>query len=193
MKIHKTPLFSKLFYATREQADELLYLLNCILFIKRKIRNHNRFPKVILLIGVPGSGKSTYAKQRFTPPTHAILSTDSIREELFGNESVQGDWREIESLLRQRVAIFLTKNVTPVIDATHAQKKHRLHAIKWIQRLGAEVHGVHVATPLSVCKERNQNRPRKVPEAVINSMHAALKKNPPTRDEGFQSLEIIQP
>jgi predicted kinase len=193
VKPQKTPIAPKLFHITREQTREFFYILKCLLFIKRHIRKHNKFPKVILLIGVPGSGKSTYAKQRFTTPNHIILSTDSIREELFGDENVQGDWRKIESLLRKRVVDFLVKGTTPVIDATHAQQKHRMHAITWIRHLGAEVHGVHVSTPLAVCQERNQNRSRKVPEAVINSMHAALQKNPPNLAEGFHSIEIIHP
>jgi predicted kinase len=189
---HKSAISSpKVIHLTLEKMREFIYTLKCFLFTKRQIRKHNKFPKVVLLIGVPGSGKSTHAKQRFQPPTHSILSTDTIREELFGDESVQGDWHRIESLLRERVASFLAKGTIPVIDATHAQQKHRAHAIKWIRKLGAEVHAVYVATPLAICKERNQRRPRKVPEAVITSMYAALQKNPPAQSEGFQSIEVV--
>ena len=46
--------------------------------------------KLTLLIGIPGSGKTTYANKN-KKENEIILSSDTIRQELFGNESSQQD------------------------------------------------------------------------------------------------------
>ena len=52
------------------------------------------------LIGLPGSGKSTFARQWVEyDPNCIIISTDTIRAELFGDETIQGDWNLIEQVV----------------------------------------------------------------------------------------------
>ena len=70
--------------------------------------------KLILLIGLPGSGKSTLAKQLLREcPQIELISTDTIRGQLFGSEAIQGPWpliwREMERQLQQ--AIIADKRV----------------------------------------------------------------------------------
>ncbi len=165
----------------------------CAYIMQKFVSSITTFPKTILLIGIPGSGKSTFAKQRYTADDFDIHSTDSIRGELFGDENTQGDWQKIEGVLKLRVAASLEKQKTPIIDATHAQKEHRTKAIAWLNRLGAEVHGLYVATPVEVCHSRNNSRTRVVPEYVINGMHDALAKNPPSKEDGFEAIEMVTP
>lgn len=150
-----------------------------------------KFPKVVLLVGIPGSGKSTYAKSRFANEAHRVHSTDAIREELFGDENIQGEWKKIEGVLKVRVAESVKNGVIAIVDATHASKEHRVNAIEWINRLGAEVHAFYVNTPLEVCKERNKKRQRVVPDYVLEGMHAALAKNPPSIEDGFERIETV--
>ena len=56
-----------------------------------------------MLIGPPSSGKSTLAKYLSTKIDAHIISTDSIRKELYGDESFQGDWDNIESIMQERI------------------------------------------------------------------------------------------
>ena len=62
-----------------------------------------------LLIGPPGSGKTTLASQLApllqgeTGEPALVLSTDAIRAELFGDAAAQGPWDEIRTLLLQRL------------------------------------------------------------------------------------------
>ena len=52
----------------------------------------NEVPKLEILIGLPGSGKSTYCKEKRELNSNSVyLSSDKIREELYGNESIQGN------------------------------------------------------------------------------------------------------
>ena len=74
----------------------------------------NGVPKLEILIGLPGSGKSTYAKKEHKSNSNSVyLSSDKIREELYGNESVQGSPAEVFTLMQSRAieALKIGRNV----------------------------------------------------------------------------------
>lgn len=97
-------------------------------------------PKLEILIGLPGSGKSTYAKEEHESDSNSVyLSSDKIREELYGNESVQGNPAEVFTLMQSR-AIEALKNGRDVFyDATNLTRKDRA--------------GILVTTPRYVYKQ----------------------------------------
>ena len=55
------------------------------------------------LVGIPGSGKSTVAQQLADLTQGLIISTDRIREQLYGDEIIQGNWLEIERKVLQEM------------------------------------------------------------------------------------------
>ena len=60
-------------------------------------------PSLILLVGIPGSGKTTYAEKYLEVFNNTIhLSSDKIRAELWGSETTQGDNNEVFSLMQSR-------------------------------------------------------------------------------------------
>ena len=68
--------------------------------------------KIIMLIGVPASGKSTAAENISRRENNAvILSTDKIRAALYGKESIQGVWAEIEAVLYKDIKNAIKKNI----------------------------------------------------------------------------------
>ena len=85
-----------------------------------------------LLIGPPGSAKTTLARD-LAPllvgengKAALVLSTDSIRAELFGDAGVQGPWDEIRTLMLQRLKEAVAAGIPVILDATHARRPWRL-------------------------------------------------------------------
>jgi predicted kinase len=147
-------------------------------------------PQLLLLIGLPGSGKSTLAKHLLVdcPKIH-IISTDTIRGQLFGSEAVQGPWlvlwREVLRQFRETVAA----NNVAIYDATNAQRRQRREVIASAREIGfTHITGIWVDTPVWLCLARNKKRQRQVPEEVIFRMHRQLRDAPPSLEEGLDDL-----
>lgn len=149
-----------------------------------------------LLIGPPASGKTTLAGVLAELSGAVVLSTDLVRQELFGDAAVQGPWRDIEALLHQRIRASVAAGVPVIVDATHARRPWRL-AITQALSLPAAVEwiGWWLYTPLGTCLQWNQTRKRLVPEPVIREMAAALADPVfgPSRAEGFAAVVAVVP
>ena len=149
-----------------------------------------------LLIGPPASGKTTLAMALAEITGAVVLSTDQLRDQLFGDAAVQGPWVEIEALLHQRIQASVAEGIPVIVDATHARRPWRL-AITQALKLPAPVEwiGWWLYTPLATCLEWNQTRQRLVPEPVIREMAAALADQNfgPQRSEGFAAVVAVVP
>jgi predicted kinase len=149
-----------------------------------------------LLIGPPASGKTTLAGVLAELTGAQLLSTDRLRQELFGDARVQGPWGDIEALLHQRIRELVAAGVPVIVDATHARRPWRL-AITQALALPVPVEwiGWWLYTSLSTCLQWNQNRTRLVPGPVIREMAAALADPVfgPSRGEGFAAVIAVVP
>jgi predicted kinase len=139
--------------------------------------------RLALLIGLPGSGKSTYLERLGVTG----LSSDAIRKLLADDETVQTIhpqvFETLRYLLRQRM--MLQREVT-YIDATNLTPAERHPYIAIGRAYGCEIEAVFFDVPLNVCLERNRKRPRAVPEEALRMMSAKLRI--PTADEGFHRI-----
>ena len=148
-----------------------------------------RQPKgaVVLSIGLPGSGKSSWFKRRGVTP----LSSDLLRRLLFDDTTEQRYqdlvFGTLRSLLRARLVARMPFNY---VDATNLSPRERHGWIKMAREFGYDVHAVFFDVPLEVCMERNQRRERVVPEDVMQRMSAKLR--PPTFDEGFAKIIVVR-
>lgn len=152
-------------------------------------------PCLILLIGLPGSGKSFLAAQiQQNHPDRPIVSTDAIRAELFGNAAEQGAWSLIQQAIQQQlqqaaIAIRAGRSSAAIYDATNVRRCYRRDAIATARSAGFQrIVGIWLDTPLPLCLQRNQQRDRQVPEAVIRQMHRQLRSAPPQLNDGFDRL-----
>jgi predicted kinase len=142
---------------------------------------------VVLAIGLPGSGKTTWFRRRGVTP----LSSDLLRNILFDDveeQRYQGlVFSTLRSLLRARLIAKMPWNY---VDATNLSIHERRQWIKMAKSFGYEVQGVFFDVPLDVCLERNRSRDRMVSEEVMRRMAEKLK--PPVFEEGFAKITVVR-
>jgi predicted kinase len=142
---------------------------------------------VVLAIGLPGSGKTTWFRRRGVTP----LSSDLLRNILFDDveeQRYQGlVFSTLRSLLRARLIAKMPWNY---VDATNLSAHERRQWIKMAKSFGYETQAVFFDVPLEVCLERNRSRDRMVSEDVMRKMAEKLK--PPVFEEGFSKITVVR-
>ncbi len=142
---------------------------------------------VVLAIGLPGSGKSSWFKRHNVVP----LSSDMVRSLLFDDVREQRFQDLVFSNLRSMLkARLIAKRPMNYVDATNLTPQERQHWIKLAKDYNYEVHAVFFDVPLEVCIERHQRRDRVIPEDVMRRMAAKLKA--PAFDEGFAKITVVR-
>ena len=142
---------------------------------------------VILAIGLPGSGKSSWFKRHNITP----LSSDLLRALLFDDPTEQRFqdlvFSNLRSMLRARL---IARRPLNYVDATNLTSHDRHGWIKLAKDHGYDVQAVFFDVPLEVCLERNRKRERVVGEDVMQRMASKLK--PPTFEEGFSKITVVR-
>lgn len=146
-------------------------------------------PILALMVGVSGSGKSTYANGLKTSINATIVEPDAIRLELTGNASDQSQNDKVFSLAFKRSSDLLAQGKNVVVDATSVDKWSRSKWIDLGKKNNAEIRAYVIKTPLELAKKRNLGRDRVVPDNVIDKQNSRLQM--PTQDEGFDKIVIV--
>ena len=135
--------------------------------------------KLYIMVGCPGSGKSTYAKKNL--PDALYVSRDKIRFNLVKeNEEYFSKETEVFNTFITKINEGLRQSLDVVADATHLNRVSRfklLNSLK-IDKEKTEVIAIVMFTPLSICIERNENRKGTrsyVPKDVIEKMYHSFK------------------
>lgn len=141
-----------------------------------------------MLVGLPGSGKSTWAAQQDA----GVLSSDAVRVLLTGS----ADNQHVNPLVFETLRFLLTMRVragapATIIDATSLTAAERRAWVRFAASLGCTAEAVFFDTPARICKARNQARSRVVPDDVMTRFAARL--TPPSLKEGFTQVTVIQP
>lgn len=150
-----------------------------------------RRPVLRIMIGIPGSGKTTFCKEHVAVNPEAVhISSDKIREELWGDAAVQGDNHQVFALMHQRVLEALNNGHDVLYDATNVTRKDRASIIS-ICPAFAKVEAHIVWAPIEECIKRDAVRERSVGKAVIDKF---LKRfQAPFWDEKFTDIHIHLP
>lgn len=136
------------------------------------------------MVGLPGAGKSTFAQMR---KECVVVSSDAIREEMYGDANIQGDGKKVFAELHRRVRKALAYGKDVIYDATNIERKTRKNIIN---NFDAQHVCVYISTDVEECKRRNAQRERVVPTEVIERM--ASKLVVPTAEEGFTKVIEIK-
>lgn len=143
-------------------------------------------PTFLMLVGLPGSGKSTYA-QRYSH-MYSIHSSDALRYELFGDENDQEHNNVVFDTLHKRIKKDLNDGKSVIYDATNTSWKRRKAFLDSIKNIDCYKDAVVIATPYEVCLEQNEDRERKVPEDVVERMYRNF--DIPFYNEGWDAVVI---
>lgn len=152
-------------------------------------------PTLHILCGIPGAGKTHYAEKYMFDHYYfrervVHLSSDTIRAELYGDETIQGDPSEVFSLMQKRTIEALNNGQDVFYDATNITRKDRACIISRCPSfVKIKVHVVWA--PIETCIERDAARKRTVGKTVIDKM---LKRfQAPYFDEGIDEIYISYP
>ena len=145
---------------------------------------------LIVLKGLPASGKSTYAEILEESGTFERVCLDTIREELYGDESIQGDGKKVFEIAQTRMHLIGLRGGNCVYDATNLKRDRRKKLVEDMRNYFDVLIIKEFTTPLYLCKERNLQRKRQVPNEIIERM--LLNSEEPTMDEGWDYIEEIE-
>lgn len=147
-----------------------------------------------MMVGLPGSGKSTKAEQIKNEFCAQVFSSDALRKEKFGDEKIQKDAAGIFKELLNRCAASLDSGYTTVLDATNLSYKKRMEFLRELDKkvsLAFSKICVLMATPYEICYERNSSRERVVPDEAMKRMYCSFYT--PAYFEGWDDIQIIYP
>lgn len=142
-----------------------------------------------VMVGIPGSGKSTYAKQ-LEKQGAVRVSLDEIREKLEAETGSKSEPKVFsEGLKQMKEALSQGKDV--VCDSTNVYPKKREAYFKIAEQYGAKINAIFINTDKKECLERNSKREgkAKVPAVAIHT--SAKKLIPPTVEEGFNQVIVL--
>lgn len=144
-------------------------------------------PKLTILVGLPGSGKSTYAAQQCVlNPDAIICSSDDVRKQLYGDSSEQGNPVDVFEELHNRVYDALHCGKDVFYDATNVTRKERKNVIQRFRKYAEEINVAIIWAPLEECIRRDAARDGRVGKVVIDKF--LRRWQTPFYDEGFDYM-----
>lgn len=141
------------------------------------------------LVGLPGSGKTTWAKNVKNDVNATHLSSDDLRIELYGEIDNQERNGDLFQIMSKRARELLKQGSNVIYDATNISSKRRTTFLKELKNIDCKKICVYFATNISSCYNNDLQRERQVGFNVIDRMYRCLQI--PMYHEGWDDIRII--
>jgi protein phosphatase len=141
---------------------------------------------MVVLVGIAGSGKSTFAARHFSPTQ--VLSSDALRALISDSPSTQGATDDAFELLHQILAMRLRRGRLTVVDATNVEAWAREQLLAVARRHRRPCVAIVLDMPVEVALARNAVRPSPRPPASALKRQARWLQDsiPALGHEGFE-------
>jgi len=146
---------------------------------------------LVVLVGVSGSGKSTFARNHFKPTE--VVSSDFCRGLVADDENDQSATPDAFDVLHYIVGTRLRRGLLTVVDATNVQQQARASLVKLAKSHDVLVDAIVIDVPEAVAVERNRQRPdRDFGDHVVSRQHRDLKRSlRRLNKEGFRRVHVL--
>lgn len=150
----------------------------------------NEKPILTMLVGLPGAGKSTYAKLlSIEDDMGEIFSSDKIRKEINGDESSQENNDKVFSILHSRIKKNLIDGKNAIYDATNIHSTYRKHFLDSLKGIDCVKRCEIILTSYYECCRACMERERQVPRDIVRNMY--MHWNTPYYFEGWDEILLV--
>ena len=146
--------------------------------------------RAFILIGIPGSGKSTFAQGIINSSRGRarLVSLDNCRKIVNGDSSDQSNFPEVLEHFCMRLESLMGVNFDIVVDNTNTRVKDRKNLCSILKDKGYEVHAIWLDCSVEQAMSNQSRRERFVPQEVVERMFHRLQQNKPNLEEGYDYL-----
>ena len=151
--------------------------------------------KLIVLSGVPGSGKSYFsAALKKVKKAHVyIVSSDALRDTILGNQQVLSADRMMWKMYYKLAYVYsIDPDGIVILDATHTTSFYRIEATKMLKPLFKEIDLVSFNLPHDVIMYQNLNRDFPVPSDVLATLIQKFEAPDEKDKEYFDKIYVIE-
>ncbi len=147
---------------------------------------------LVVLVGVSGSGKSTFARTHFKPTE--VISSDFCRGLVADDENDQSATSDAFDVLHYIVGTRLRRGLLTVVDATSVQQSARAALVRLAREHDVLVDAIVLDVPEAIAVERNRTRPdRDFGRHVVARQHRDLQRSlKRLTKEGFRRVHVLR-
>jgi len=148
--------------------------------------------KLILFVGLPGSGKTTFYESHRShfPEKHIYLSLDRFRKLITGQDYVRNFEPFVKSWIDPTRLYLLDQGVDVVFDATNVSRHLRMSWIQLAKEFKYEVECYYFNVSWQTLLERDEHRAKSVGSEVLRRMSENFEE--PTLFEGFDAIHEVK-
>jgi len=149
--------------------------------------------RAIVTVGIPGCGKSTYAR-KYLAEGFVEVNRDLLRARLGGGFGVPRVEAAVTRMARDALGAAARAGRDLIVSDTHCTRRSRKDVTRLLRKLGYTRVEAHVfGTDVATCLARNAARPDVVPESVVLAMADRLARQPVWQSDGFDAIVQIDP